>query len=140
MSETITINSLQALAAAITRIDEEWHREHYLEVVIKRRAKQRTDQQRKAIEVFCRELADVLNDAGLDQRAVMAKMEAGFEVPWRQETVKENLWRPVQVAAIGKESTTKLTIEEVSKVYDPLNRWLAEKFGLSVPFPARERE
>ena len=136
--ETITINSLPALAKALTMLDEEWHKDHFLEIKIVRRAKQRTDQQRKAIEVFCRELATALNDAGIDQRAVLAQMREGVEIPWQQETVKDTLWRRIQVAILGKESTTKLGSDEVSRVYDVLNRWTGQTFGVSVPFPEKK--
>lgn len=136
--ETITINSLPALAKALTMLDEEWHKDHFLEIKIVRRAKQRTDQQRKAIEVYCRELATALNDAGLDQRAVLSQMREGVEIPWSQDTVKDTLWRRIQVAILGKESTTKLGSDEVSRVYDVLNRWTGQTFGVSVPFPEKK--
>ena len=137
--ETITINSLPALAKALTMLDEEWHKDHFLEIKIVRRAKQRTDQQRKAIEVYCRDLAYTLNRAGLDQRKVFAAMrEDGIDIPWRQETAKDSLWRPIQVAILGKESTTKLSTDEVSRVYDVLNRWTGQTFGVSVPFPDKK--
>lgn len=139
MKETITINSLPALAKTLTMLDEEWHKDHFLEIKIVRRAKQRTDQQRKAIEVYCRELATALNDAGLDQRAVLAQMREGVEIPWQQETVKDTLWRRIQVAILGKESTTKLNADEVSRVYDTLNRWTGATFGVSVQFPEKKQ-
>lgn len=138
MQDRITINSLPALAQALTMIDNAWHEERFLEIKIVRRAKQRTDQQRKAIEVYCRELATALNDAGLDQRAVLAQMREGVEIPWQQETVKDTLWRRIQVAILGKESTTKLNADEVSRVYDTLNRWTGATFGVSVQFPEKK--
>ena len=138
-TDTITINSLPALAQALTMIDDAWHDQHFLEIKIVRRAKQRTDQQRKAIEVFCRELATVLNDAGLDQRAVLAQMREGVEIPWSQDTVKDTLWRRIQIAILGKESTTKLDADEVSRVYDTLNRWTGTTFGISVQFPENKK-
>ena len=138
MSEKLIINSLQSLAHALTMIDEAWHENKYLEIEITRKAKQRTSQQRKAIEVYCRGLATALNDAGLDQRAVLAKMREGVEIPWSQDTVKDTLWRRIQVAILGKEATTKLDADEVSRVYDTLNRWTGSTFGVSIPFPEKK--
>ena len=135
MSETLKLNSWRSMVEALQTIQAQWEELHYLEIVIKRKAGQRTDQQRKAIEVYCRELAQALNDAGLDQRAVLAKMREGVEIPWGQESVKDTLWRRVQIALTGKESTAKLNTDEVSKVYDTLNRWLGQTLGVSVPFP-----
>ena len=134
------INSLTELSRAITEIDGEWREHHYLEVTIKRKAKQRTDQQRKAIEVYCRDLAYTLNRAGLDQRKVFAAMREGVDIPWRQESVKDSLWRPIQVALLGKESTTKLNADEVTRVYDTLNRWTGTTFGIAVQFPEKKED
>ena len=48
------------------------------------------------------------------------------------------LWKPIQLIVINKESTTEANTDEYSKVYDVLNRQIATKFGVSVPFPSRE--
>ena len=98
--------------------------------------KKRTSQQQKAMEVFFRTLASILNDHGLDQRKVLAAMREGVELPWRQESAKE-LWRDFQIAVVGKESTADLEPSEVSRVYDVVNRFLIDRFGLSVQFPDR---
>lgn len=97
----------------------------------------RTDQQRKAIEVFCRNAARVLNDAGLDKREVFAKMKEGAEIPWCQDGFKNDIWRQFQIAMLDKESTADLETKEVSQVYEVINRFLGERFGVHVPFPSR---
>ena len=98
---------------------------------------QRTPQQQKAIEVFCRELAKALNSEGLDQRKVFEKMKEGVDIPWSQESVKETLWRKVQVAMLEKESTADLETDEVSQVYKVLDRWTSQTLGIHVEFPDR---
>ena len=66
----------------------------------------------------------------------MLKVLSGREdFPWEMLTVKDRLWRKVQIHALGKKSTTALTTEEVSMVYDALNRTTGEKLGVSVNFP-----
>lgn len=135
MTDGIKVNSLTKLAQAHRELDRMWREHHYLQIEIKRVAGQRTDQQRKAIEVYCRELAEALNDAGLDQRAVMAKMRDGVEIPWSQARIKDVLWRPVQQAMLGKESTTGLSTVEVGQVYEALNRWTGHALGVSILFP-----
>lgn len=137
MTDALIINSEIALAQAQRKLAEMWRENKYVEVEFRRKARQRTDQQRKAIEVYCRNLADALNDAGLDQRAVMANMRDGVSLPWSQERVKDVLWREIQIAMLGKKSTTGLTTTELSAVYEPLNRWTAQTLGVSVPFPSR---
>lgn len=99
--------------------------------------RQRTIQQNKAIHLYCQQLAESLNAGGLDQRKVFEAMREGVEIPWSGATVKENLWRTIQQAVLQKESTTELTTEEVSRVYVVLNRFTAERFNLSLPFPDR---
>lgn len=97
----------------------------------------RTSQQNKAIHVYCGELAQALNGAGLDMRAVLAAMREGVEIPWSMTLVKDVIWRQIQNAMVDKESTTRLTPEQVSKVYEVCNRFTAERFGISMPFPSR---
>ena len=86
----------------------------------------RTSAQNRALHLFFEFLAAALNDAGLDMRTVL---KPGVEIPWTPETVKENLWRPVQVALLNKKSTTELETGEVSKVEDVLMRHLIKEFG-----------
>lgn len=100
---------------------------------------QRTDQQRKAIEVYCRELAEALNDAGYEMKAVLAVKEV--DVPWTQERVKDVLWKTIQEAATEdhKTSTTQLDVMEVDRVYSILDRHISSNFGVHVEFPSEER-
>ena len=96
----------------------------------------RTDQQQKAIEVYCRELSEALNDAGFEMKKVLAVKQV--DIPWSQKTVKEILWRPIQEAMLEKGSTTELDIMEVDKVYRVLDRHISSNFGVSISFPNRE--
>ena len=112
-------------------------KEHEVEITTKNG--RRTLTQNAAIHLWCDQLGKALNDAGYDQRAVFAQMREGVSIPWRDTAVKESLWKPIQAAIVGKDSTTKLSTTEVSEVYEILNRWTAERFGVSVPFPSRER-
>ncbi len=94
----------------------------------------RSDQQRKAIQKYCRQVADTLNDAGLDMRVVL---KPEVEIPWTMDSVKTHMWKGIQEAMLGKDSTTQLDTGEVSQVYEVMNRHLA-KHGVSVPFPSNE--
>lgn len=97
--------------------------------------KNRTLQQNKALHKYFELLATELNDAGLDMKKVIT-----VDVPWSAETIKEWIWKPVQKAQLLKESTTELTTDEVNKVYETVNRLMAEKFNVHVPFPGLEEE
>ena len=95
----------------------------------------RTLQQNKSLHKYFDLLANELNDEGLDMKKVIT-----VDVPWSAETIKEWIWKPVQKAQLLKESTTEMTTAEVNKVYETVNRLMAEKFGVSVPFPSDEEQ
>ena len=79
-------------------------------------------------------LANALNDAGYDMKLLLAHRE----IPWSQNSVKEQMWRPVQQSMFDIDSTTQLAPSQVSQVYDTINRFLSEKFAISVEFPSKE--
>jgi hypothetical protein len=99
--------------------------------------KQRTIQQNKALHKYFELLAKELNDAGLDMRTVL---KPEININWTEEMIKEHLWRPVQKLQFGKESTTELTTTEINKVWETLNMFLSEKFGVFVDFPHEDVE
>ena len=134
MSEAWTVNSDYKCKQFHLKVDE-LYAQHKHVTFDWTTGRQRTNQQRKAIEVYCRELASALNAAGFDQRKTMLMMRDGVEIPWSQSAVKDSLWREIQKAVVDKESTTQLEKAEVSRVYDILNRWTSEKMGVSILFP-----
>ena len=91
----------------------------------------RTEQQRKALEVWCRMVAKGLNDAGLGMKAVLAVKEIDAE--WTQITVKEVLFKPLLAAMTYKDSTTKANTTDYDAVRLTLGRHLSEKLGFTPP-------
>ena len=101
-------------------------------------SEQRTSQQRKALELWCRLLSEDLNAAGLDQRKML---KASIAIPWSQESVKSQLFRPVFTAMTGLESTADAETGDYSKVYEVLARHLGDKLGVTAPaWPDKNRE
>ena len=94
----------------------------------------RTLLQNKSMHKYYSMLAEALNSAGWDMRKTL---KPGIEIPWTDISVKERLWKPIQDAMYDKQSTTQLETDEVSAVYEVLNRNTASKLGVSVPFPDR---
>jgi hypothetical protein len=92
----------------------------------------RTNQQNRALHLWFDMVAEALNDAGYDMRKTL---KPGVEIPWTKETIKDYLWRPVQMEYLRKRSTTELSTKDIDKVYDILNRHLV-KFGIHTPFPS----
>jgi len=138
VTDTLIINSEIALAQAQRKLAEMWRENKYVEVEFRRKAKQRTLTQNRALHLFCQWLADALNDAGLDMRKTLRD---DVDVPWTQASVKEYLWRPVQTAMTDKKSTTEITTIEPTEIHAVLARHLGERLGVTCPpWPKRDQE
>lgn len=96
--------------------------------------KDRTVRQNRALHLYFKMLAENLNGKGLDMRKVL---KPEVDIPWSGTTVKEYLWRPVQMAQLMKESTIDLKTQEIDLIFNTINRHLA-KFGVHEPFPSIE--
>jgi hypothetical protein len=103
-----------------------------LTCIIEDEEQYRTSQQNKALHVFCSLLAKALNEVGLDMQKTLA---TAASIPWSGDSIKESVWRPVQIAMFKKKSTTSLSSKQVSKVYEVINRHMGENHGVSMPFP-----
>lgn len=95
----------------------------------------RTERQSRALHLYFTQLANALNEAGLDMKKVL---KPGVDIDWSPKTIKEYIWRPIQNAKLLKKSTTSLTTTEIDSVYDVINRHMGEKFSVHVPFPSEE--
>ena len=82
-------------------------------------------------------LADALNSAGLDMRKTL---KPEIDIPWGKDSVKDHLWRPIQIAMTGKESTTEIDKLQPSDIYAVLDRHLSEKFGIHVEWPVNKEK
>jgi hypothetical protein len=119
------------LEEAIRELTETFEKTGYVEMECTT-VQTRTARQNRALHVYLRLLGEALNEAGLDQRAVL---KSNFPIPWSTESTKQNLFSPIMKAMFDIDSTTKLERVQVSQVYDVLNRSLSEKYGISIPFP-----
>lgn len=100
--------------------------------------RQRTLTQNAALHVFCQEIAEALNGAGYETTVQSKALKGVIEVPWTQGSVKELIWRPVQMKLFpDKDSTVKLERTEVGEVAEVITRYLGERFSLHVAFPDR---
>lgn len=96
----------------------------------------RTDLQNNSLHLYFTLLAEKLNAGGFDMRKVIRE---DIDIPWSAYSVKENLWRPVQEAQLGKKSTTELNTKEIDLIYDTVNRAIGTRTGISIPFPSIEQ-
>jgi nicotinamide riboside kinase len=91
----------------------------------------RTVQQNRALHKYLALVAATLNAENLGVTVVLKP-----DTEWSMEGVKEMMWKPIQQAVLGKSSTTKLTRTELTEVYDIMNKALAERFDIHIPFPS----
>ena len=97
---------------------------------------QRTAQQRKAIEVYCREVAKALDESGQSVQTVFT-----MPVSITQKNIKEHMFKVVMTALFPEiHSTTELNTKQVSQVYENMNRVIAERYGVSVPWPSIDEQ
>jgi hypothetical protein len=98
---------------------------------------QRTLAQNNALHLLFTQLAEELNEKGLDMRQLIREE---VDISWTPYSVKEYLWRPLQKIITGKRSTTKLSkTQEIDTIYKNLNRILIERTKGEVclpPFPS----
>ena len=128
---------------AIKRIVElkSWHKESELVKLLGEITpiQQRTGQQNRALHLFLTRLAETLNLAGLEMKLVL---KADTDIWWTMESCKSYLWKPIQKAVCGTDSTTELEKQvDIEKVHETLMRHLGEKFHVEfIPFPSEEKK
>lgn len=89
-----------------------------------------TPAQFNSLHLWCGQVADCLNDAGF---SVMQVLKHDAEIPWSKELVKEHLWRPIQKAMTGEESSKNPSKLEYPEISETLSRHLAQTLGVSIP-------
>ena len=92
----------------------------------------RTTQQNNALHLYLERLADALNAAGYDMKKTL---KHDVDIPWNKEMAKDFLWRPVQEALTGKESTADMDTHDPMQIYEVLSRHIGQKIGVFVEWP-----
>ena len=89
-----------------------------------------TDKQFRALHVWCKLMADLLDAHGLDMRKTL---KPDIEIPWEGRTVKEYIWKPVLAAMTLKESSTEMSTVDPTAILQVIARHFSEKHGIEVP-------
>ena len=97
----------------------------------------RSLQQNRALYKFFSLLSEALNEKSFDMRMIIRNEIA---IEWTPDSVKQYLWKPLQKALLGSDSTTKLKTTDIDIVFDNLNRVIVErtKGEVHIPFPSWE--
>jgi gamma-glutamyl:cysteine ligase YbdK (ATP-grasp superfamily) len=98
----------------------------------KLKQEKRTNSQNSALHVYCQELANELNGAGVSMQAFVKDIQADHTM----ESVK-SLWRAFAKAKYGKQSTTELTRREINDIYEEVNRHVSQ-WGIHIAWPSNE--
>jgi hypothetical protein len=106
--------------------------------VMEQHSKQRTGQQNRALHLYFTQVASELDRQGHTLQDVV-KAITKVEITPTPHNIKEVVWREIQKTLLGKESTTFLTKHEIDQVYDVMNKWLGQHFGIHIPFPNDEQ-
>lgn len=96
--------------------------------------KQRTLTQNKALHLYCAQLATALNEGGYSQENFFKECKLGFSLPWTMGSIK-NIFRVCADAMYEKESTARLTTDEISEVYRAFDNRISELTGVHIEWP-----
>ena len=95
----------------------------------------RTIKQNKALHLLFDMMAKELNNNGL---TVQKTLKKDFELWWTSELIKNAIWRPIQKAMFGIESTKDIETKHIDQIFDVINKHLGEKHHLHIPFPSAD--
>ena len=96
----------------------------------------RSTQENKALHVLFQNISYELNRLGLEFTFKGIKgME--IETTYTPDIVKNFIWEPLQKALLSKSSTTQLTHNDISMIFEILGKWFAEN-GIVIEFPSVE--
>ena len=97
-------------------------------------SEQRTAQQRKAIELYCKLVAEALDASGESVQTTFTE-----PVQITQQSIKDGMFKVVMRALYPKIASTRdLDTDQVTHVYENMNRITAERYGISMDFPSRD--
>ena len=136
MGEAYTVNTEQKKELFKKFVDELFEDKQYITFRYTF-GKPRSPKQQAALEVYFREAAKKLNDAGIYHQMNAKFMKGDIEIPWTQQSFKL-FWKQIQNTMYDIESTTEIHSDKVAKVYDAINRGLVERTGIHIPFPSKD--
>ncbi len=103
-------------------------------VEVKKTAKQRTSAQNRTIHKWFSYIADSFNNCGQSLNI------NGMEISpwWNADLIKELVFRPVMLQMVGKKSTAKCTVGELTEAIEAVAMGL-ESIGHYIAVPSREQ-
>jgi hypothetical protein len=97
----------------------------------------RTSAQNRALHAYLTDLANALNESGVDQKMFIDHLK-GWEIPITMEFLKM-VWKMKQEKMFLTKSTTEMKTDQVTQVYESINKFTSQEFGVAEPFPSLEQ-
>ena len=109
---------------------------HGHSVKIEKVSKTRSARQNRALHKYFSIISKTLNSLGrtFEYKGLTGK---SLSMPYTPDIVKNYVWRPLQKEWFNKESTTKLTTEEINKMIDVFTLHFGNQ-GIVINFPSIE--
>ena len=100
-----------------------------------------TRQQQKSLHKWLTMISGQLIEQGYTMQEVMEQMRS-YEIKPTPIALKENVWRPVQQAMFGTESTTKLlkSQKQIDDIIDVMCQIFGKMGVVCPPFPSKENQ
>ena len=97
----------------------------------------RSNKQNRALHKYLADLSAALNEAGVGTKVFLEKLSFYDDIPLTPELLKL-VWKTKQEKMFQHESTTQLTTSEINRLYDVVNKFTSQEFGVSEAFPSME--
>ena len=95
-----------------------------------------TNRQTKALHLWFEWLAKELNNAGWDTRKTLRQ---DIDIPWTAESIKRNIWKPLQKAKYDTTSIRQLKREQIDEILKVIIREIGTRTKIDVPpFPSQD--
>ena len=95
-----------------------------------------TTKQRGSLHVWCKMMAELLNDCGLPCVVKSVFSDDLIELDWTLHLFKEQVYKTVLEALTGKKSTENQTTAQPSDVVNEITRHFANKGIVCPPWPS----
>jgi hypothetical protein len=95
-------------------------------------SKIRTGQQNKSLHLYCSQVAEALNSAGISYKMLLD----GMEIANTMESTK-NLFRLIGGAKFNKYSTKEYTTKQLIEIFEDFNEIIARK-GIHIAWPSED--
>ena len=103
---------------------------------IKKLPKTRTNPQNASLWLYLKNLAEELNNAGYEMVVKIVNKEV--HIPWDKDSLKRVVWDGIMLKMFNKKSSTELTRSEISEVYEVMNRFTSNSFGVGLQWPNKD--